>query len=134
MATGIVTTARGASLNLDELIQQANRPIGTKDAASTRANKNFHNAKPNTTKLRGFTPSSGSAVPQVTKETTVEETPSSSGKVKNNKPQTLADQTRVTVKKKASSKAVIPDDAVTSKEEDEVLGDILGELDKPTPK
>ena len=54
MANGSITTARGMSLNIDEIIQQAQRPAGMVDEASTRDTGNFKTAVLNAPRVRGL--------------------------------------------------------------------------------
>ena len=139
MATGIVTTARGGALNLDDLIQKAKRPIGMVEEKTTRANPNYTASVNNTPQVRGFVPTAGSAVLE---EVLVEQsdTPKAkrTAKKKAGEAETLADLTSVTVKhnertRKVAAEAVWETTEKTV-EEDTVLGDILDELDKPAKK
>lgn len=64
---GIVYTARGESLNLDMLIEQAKRPIGLKEAASEITKREVPKRTP--INVRAFAPKAGDAkVPEVPKE------------------------------------------------------------------
>lgn len=132
MATGIVTTARGKPLNIDELIQQAQRPIGYKDAASTRENPNYTPAADNTPKVRGFVPAAGESTPPILDDA---EAARENAQAKEAKPQgrgakkTLAEHTKVTVKKTAKKPTTAKKEAEEVQEEDEVLGDILNEME-----
>ncbi len=143
MSRGIIATARGMSLNIDELIQQAQRPIGTVDAASTREKPNYTPAVSNTPKVRGFVPGRGTApapahgpefegddMDATVKQKLTKAKPQGAGGKK-----ALAEMTGVTVKETPRIRAAI--EAATAQpsvaaEEDEVLGSIISEMDKPS--
>ena len=135
MGTGIITTARGKALNIDELIQQAQRPIGTKDEHSTRETGNFKPTKSNEPKVRGFVPAAGEV--EIKSEEKADEKPKKQrGSVrkvaaKKTDDKTLAEMTAVKVERKAGAKkeeAQVEETAVS--EEDETLGDIMKEMDE----
>lgn len=134
MSTGIITTARGRALNIDELIQQAERPIGTKDAKSTRNTGNYRPSPRREPNVRGFVPQQGSTA-RVTEEAPEEDVPKKTASTKtksaSTSKRTLAEHTKVTVKqteKKTTDNQKADADKPVD-EEDEVLGDIMKDME-----
>lgn len=138
MSIGTVTTARGMALNIDELITNAQRPVGATDNASTRETGNYKTPVLNQPKVRGFVPTAGEAVLEVdaeTKEETKAEAPAKKKAAPKKKGQTktLAEMTQVTVKQTEAQKkaaAAAKEEAEPEMEEDETLGDIISEMDE----
>lgn len=138
MATGIVSTARGEVLNLDDLIAKAKRPVGLKEAASTRAKPNYSPEASNTPRVRGFVPAAGSRREEDPgiDETFVPSTPKAGPVISRVTPEggnpTLADLTGVTVSKSARLKAKAEAPTEAPVESDDELGSLLSELNDPT--
>ena len=136
MATGFVTTARGDNLNLDELIARAKRPIGLKDAASTRATPNYTPSQTNTPRIRGFVPAAGSPrdgdphfdetfVPSVPKDDPIVSSFATDGVAGS-----MADLTGVRVSKTSRvAKIKAPENAAVEEDTDESLGDLMIKLE-----
>jgi len=115
MSNGIVTTARGSQLNMDELIHIGERKIKNDDKSTIDGpmyNEN-DNVKP---EMRGFVPSAGKAVLQ-------HNTPAKKPTI------SLNELTKVSVKSKQKAKTP---EVATTKKSDDTLGDLLGKLEKPS--
>lgn len=137
MANGIVTTARGFALNLDQLIMQGNRPVG-RAAKSTRRSNNYKPNVLNKPKVRGFVPTVGETgatvadVVEVAEATTVVKGDKiTSSYSKDNEAKTVTDMTGIKVTKPTRKKASAPVDQVEQKrvEEDEELGNLLDQIE-----
>lgn len=134
MPTGIVTTARGDALNLDDLIAKSKRPVGLKEAASTRATANYVPELTNTTKVRGFVPAAGARRDDqgVDDETFVPSIPKAGPVISKATPDggnpSLADLTGVTVSKSTRTRVKAEATSPVAEEEDSELGSLLDEL------
>jgi hypothetical protein len=127
MPTGIVTTARGAALNIDELIAKGSRPLSPV-AKSTRENGNYipEVAKP---QVRGFVPAAGKSSLEPTDTPVAKNVPKSTqGTASKASNKSMSEMTGITLSKSATKKA----DTAKQNEvvEDAELGDLLGKLDK----
>ena len=128
---GHVTTARGDSLNIDDLIAKSKRPIGLKEDKSTIKKK----TKPGSRKqlnVRGFRPAQGEAKPP---ESEIQEQPEQkkvpvSAFNDGKDARSVADMTGIKVEKKATTKK--PDKPAAEAASD-ALGDILGTLEETAP-
>jgi len=126
MATGIITTARGESLNIDELIAKGSRPVEPVAKSTTEATPYRPSAEQ--PKIRGFVPTAGTSTLEQTSETPVEEKPTAVRKKKVTKSdKKISDETRIVVSKTA--KKVSKSDTVAKTEEDDELGELLNKLD-----
>ena len=130
---GIITTARGESLNLDDLIAKSKRPIGVQEQNSTIKKK------PDPTKrkplnVRGFVPAQGEAkTPKVAEEGLRLDPPAKapvSAFKKGEEAKSVADMTGIRVEKKATTKKP---DVPAAEAASEALGDILGSLEESVP-
>ena len=137
MANGSITTARGMSLNIDEIIQQAQRPAGMVDEASTRDTGNFKTAVLNAPRVRGFVPSAGEATRHAVdgvSESDTTDTPAKKKAVsKKGQTKTLAEMTQVTVKQSDAAKVATAAQQAENQpvmDEDETLGDIISGMDQ----
>jgi hypothetical protein len=123
MPAGIVSTARGGSLNIDELISKASRPAGPM-AKSTQENAHY-SPEPAQPRVRGFTPLAGKAT---LAQETAKPVATKASTTKVAKSKTLAESTGVTLTKTKAKQA--PATATPVPEEDSELGELLGKLDK----
>ncbi len=134
---GWVTTARGQTLNMDDLKMQAERPIGFKDAKSE--------VKPKTplskrlpVNIRGYTPAPGeSKVPEMPQEVVNvlearQDKEASRVAVRPGKAETMADVTRVKVNRPKFIKEA-PENGAEAAAED-VLANIMDDLTQDAPK
>ncbi len=130
MANGMVTTARGAILNMDELISKGAQPIGA-PAKSTRTNAGYTPNTNTTPSVRGFVPTGGTTVPPVmdTQPVTVGDTVIKTSFTEDGTATTLNDITGVKVK--AAKKTAPKGQPVSNAEADAELGNLLGKLKKP---
>jgi len=130
MANGMVTTARGAILNMDDLISRGAQPIG-KQEKSTRANAGYNPTVNTTPSVRGFVPTGGTTVPPVmdTHPVTVGDTAMKSSFTENGTATTLNDITGVKVK--AAKKPASKGQSASNTAADAELGNLLGKLKKP---
>lgn len=138
MAKGIVTTARGGILNIDELIRMASTPVGKQEVAATRAAP----YRPNTDaapKVRGFVPGQGTGRgpkrPDGVETASGAEPRNAPSSFKDGAPaRNLADFTGVKVRKSETATAAKADEIAASTEEDEVLGNLVSQMKTPEPK
>lgn len=143
---GMVTTARGEILNLDNLIEQAKRPIGVKDQASEKQKRVVPQKR--NLNVRAFAPTLGETeVPEVPEEVqealrkkneaedshSTKSIPSSFRRHEDGRAQSIADLTGIRIEEVKHLKP--KDMAGKSKEEvkNEVLGEILTGLEKDNP-
>lgn len=131
MATGMVTTARGVILNLDELIAKGAQPIG-KPEKSTRTNAGYNPAENTKPQVRGFVPTGGDATPPVMDqdEPVMGDVEMKSSFTNDGKAVTLNDLTGVKVTKSATPKAKV-NKPISAAKDDAELGELLGKLKKP---
>ncbi len=120
MATGTITTARGESLNMDDLIMRSSAPLKKATEASTRATPNYQPRPNQNPVVRGFVPSSGS-------------TGIVSAYAEDGEAESLADMTGIKMVRKPGAKK--PKVAATEETaeiapvpEDESLGDLMKEI------
>ena len=148
MANGIVSTARGRALNIDELIMGATRKVGP-EAKATRVTSHYKPNAANTPKVRGFMPTAGKALPPKIDVDTDQEYSEGVTVTKNDKvassynedkeAKNLSDMTGIKLKVDPNStRAQIRKAAAESKasgEGDEELGELLDQLEEaPAPK
>jgi len=131
MPTGIITTARGCALNLDELIIQSQRPP-TPMKKSTRENAGYKPNESRQPKLRGYVPGAGSATPPVSKDQQEANKPVGTSASRTKTDKSLADETgiKVTSKNKRGAAAQTTAKTPAQSETDDELGDLIGKLDK----
>ncbi len=127
---GWVSTARGDSLNLDDLIAKSKRPIGTQEEKSTIKKQKVPGTR-RPINVRGFRPAHGEAKPKLAETVTEEKkrvpkAASTGGK----KATSQADFTSIKVKKRASTKK--PTGTVAAATSD-ALGDIMSGLESGSP-
>jgi hypothetical protein len=133
---GWVTTARGEALNMDELIMQAERPIGFKDAKSEVKPKVLPKRVP--INVRGYAPEQGEArVPEMPQEVSnaLDARQSKTPRrvtIMPGKAESMADLTRIRIDKPKFTKEVPKGGAEAASEA--VLDNILGDLSQDTPK
>lgn len=133
MAKGMITTARGEVLNMDELIARSQAPIGRKAEKSTREAPYQPRSVQPQTRVRGFVPQRGTTE---TPQADVADAPAhataatkSGGDTKS-----LADMTGVKVKPTARAKALRAKAEDGVNVADEVLGDLLNEMQASSGK
>ena len=129
---GYVTTARGDSLNIDDLVAKSKRPIGLKEEKST-IKKKADPARRKQINVRGFRPAQGESKPpeaKGVKEQVVEQKVPISAYNDGKAAGSLADVTGIKVKKSATTKQ--PDKPLAEATSD-ALGDILGTLEDSNP-
>jgi hypothetical protein len=125
-------------LNLDDLISKAKRPIGLKDAHSTRETANYKPDTTNNPRVRGFIPAAGlhallaesptedlDFVPSIPKDGPIVSSYAQDGVAGS-----MADLTGVRVTKPSPNRAVKRQETpVETVEADESLGSLLSQLD-----
>ena len=129
---GHVTTARGDSLNFDDLVAKSKRPIGLKEEKST-IKKKPDPSRRKQLNVRGFRPAQGeSKLPEATAvpEQVAEQKAPISAYNDGKEADSLADVTGIKVKKKATTKK--PDKPAVEAASD-ALGDILGDIEASNP-
>lgn len=128
---GHVTTARGDSLNIDDLIAKARRPIGLKEEKST-IKKKANPSKRKQLNVRGFRPAQGESTPPeaATQEQPEQKKVPVSAYNDGEEASSLADVTGIKVEKKATTRK--PDKPAAEAASD-ALGDILGTLEGTAP-
>lgn len=132
---GYVTTARGESLNMDQLIrEQTRRPLTDAEKASLKSEIKPTKRPRNPINVRGHMPSSGQEkVPDVqhsAKKPRSPEHPTRSDSRPGGDVKTIADFTGIKVKKPVRLKEK-PENA--EKASQEILGDIMDELEANAP-
>ena len=144
MPQGYVTTARGESLNMDALKDAANLPLALAKQTKTEVPKRDYRAR-KPINVRGFQPGAGEhKVPEMPEEVanTVArlnpgEMPIKTSYTEDGEAKTLADVTGVKVKPTAAAveRAKVRAGTDTAPEEaaSELMGDILGDLEKANP-
>lgn len=143
---GMVTTARGEILNLDNLIEQSKRPIGVKDRASEKEKRVV--PKKRNLNIRAFAPSHGEAnVPEVPEEVqeelrkkaeaqaarTGKPIPSAFRRHEDGQAQSMADLTGIRVDEPRYLKKDDLEGKSTDEVKNEVLGEILTGLEEGNP-
>lgn len=134
MAQGIITTARGNSLNLDMLIEQAKRPLGMKESKSEIKKTPVPKRRP--VNVRGFVPAQGEAeIPEVPEDIKEELAKREAAKVKSSyrradggKAQSMADLTGIRLDKPKYLKKEDLEGKKPTEQAEETLNDILGDL------
>ncbi len=144
MAQGYVTTARGESLNMDALKDAANLPLALAKQTKTEVPKRDYRAR-KPINVRGFQPSAGEhkvqEMPEGVADTVARlnpgEMPIKTSYTDDGEAKTLADVTGVKVKPspEAIERAKVRAGSDTAPEEaaSELMGDILGDLEKANP-
>lgn len=133
MVTGIISTARGESLNIDELIMRGRRPVG-RAAKSTRENPNYSIAVNNQPKVRGFVPTSIDLSPtelEAAELTTIVKTDAiASAYAETGEAKTMSDLTGIRVSKSSdrTARPASDDPSVVTDSTDQALGNLLGKL------
>ncbi len=128
---GWVTTARGESLDIDNLIAKSKRPIGTKEEKTEIKKRKIPGSK-TPINIRGFQPAQGNSSPPVVEtvaQKEIKDTPISSyndGK----KAKSASDLTGIKVRKRSTTKKPTGTAADAS---NAVLDDITSSLESGTP-
>ena len=135
MANGIISTARGRLLNIDDLIMQGRRPVG-RAAKSTRDTANYTPSPAEPNRIRGFVPAAAvSDVPEQNVDDTYVETipkfdPIASAYTPTGEAQSVSDLTGIMISKSGKAGKSSTQGAAPRATDDESLGSLLGKLNK----